>query len=799
MRERKTVAFLVSGLMDDFTIKLCNGVMIEASHLDINLVVVPVKYIDRDLTGLADKYEYQYKTNAANLLPENVDALLVAADCIGCLTSTENLMDFIRSLPQVPTVMVAAKIEGYPCVIFDNKAGVGDGLTYLVEKLGIRRIGMLGGSDKHNDALERREAYDEVRRKYDLPYRDTMFVETNLSLTCRNEAELLLDMNPDLEAVFCVNDDVARTLYQVLRERGQEPGQDVKVLGFDNSQMAAMMSPSLSTVDADANELGRHSMRTLMKILEEKGQRECADTNVPGNLADVDTGKAGAGTDGDPAGSEAAKDSGWQIETTPTRFILRDSFGGLEETVRKEDGILNRSLLNLQFDQVFYRYRDVEQMDASKLRNSFLLLMEGVIGYVETGMHDDWQLKELKDSITAFFTKEHALEYTDNNELMPYIERLHAEVAERYGTPEGKLRVYRMLTSVYKRILNAMSDRTVQYETGMDAILYSMKTVAKDSLNFTYGNDKSYESIVTPLANMGIRNAYVYIYEKSIVHLDMEPFEVPRQLRLKAALRDGEVQDVPYPQQPVALENLFRHSYLPEAKWMFVLMPLYFGDTVYGSVLLDLTDLMFRNGEFMVNQFATTARMIEILRQNNEIQKQLEENLAVMAENNIVLDRLSRNDVLTGILNRRGFFDIARSVIEECRGMKRDVILAYVDMNNLKVINDRFGHDDGDFSLKAISQILTDVVAGSGTVGRIGGDEYAFIYYGKLSEEELRKEIAKQFRRMNEDSDKPYNVTVSCGFYRIRPNDAISLEDAMASADEDLYRAKQYKDNRVIK
>jgi len=247
------------------------------------------------------------------------------------------------------------------------------------------------------------------------------------------------------------------------------------------------------------------------------------------------------------------------------------------------------------------------------------------------------------------------------------------------------------------------------------------------------------------------------------------------------------------------LKSLFSHRFLPKEKWIMVLMPIYFGDTVYGSVLLDLTTLMFRNGEFMVNQFATTARMIEILRQNNEIQKQLEDNLALMAENNIVLDRLSRNDVLTGILNRRGFFDIARSVIEECRDMKRDVILSYVDMNNLKVINDRFGHDDGDFSLKAISEILTEVVSGSGTVGRIGGDEYAIVYYGALSEEELRKEIAERFHRMNRESDKPYNVTVSCGFYRIRPEDQINLDDAMASADQDLYMAKRFKDNRVVK
>ncbi len=131
--------------------------------------------------------------------------------------------------------------------------------------------------------------------------------------------------------------------------------------------------------------------------------------------------------------------------------------------------------------------------------------------------------------------------------------------------------------------------------------------------------------------------------------------------------------------------------------------------------------------------------------------------------------------------------------------MKRDVIVSYVDMNNLKVINDRFGHDDGDFALKCVSTVLTEVIGGNGTVGRIGGDEYAFIYHGNLSEDELKKEIEDRFRRMNEASEKPYNVTVSCGFFRLHPEDNISLDDAMATADQNLYVAKKYKDNRVMK
>ena len=127
------------------------------------------------------------------------------------------------------------------------------------------------------------------------------------------------------------------------------------------------------------------------------------------------------------------------------------------------------------------------------------------------------------------------------------------------------------------------------------------------------------------------------------------------------------------------------------------------------------------------------------------------------------------------------------------------MIVSYVDMNNLKIVNDRFGHDDGDFSLKTISAVITETVGGSGTVGRIGGDEFALVYYGPKKEDELRREIDKRFEQVNRCSDKPYNVTVSCGFFRMKPEDDISMEDAMATADQDLYLAKRFKDNRVIK
>ena len=120
MTKRMTVGFIVSGIMDDFIERLCHGVMDKAALFGMNLVVIPVKYIDRDINSTPDKYEYQYKTNAKNITDSNLDGLIVAADCVGCLTNQANLNKFLYDLPDVPTVLVASQIEGFICANFDN-------------------------------------------------------------------------------------------------------------------------------------------------------------------------------------------------------------------------------------------------------------------------------------------------------------------------------------------------------------------------------------------------------------------------------------------------------------------------------------------------------------------------------------------------------------------------------------------------------------------------------------------------------------------------------------------------------
>ena len=103
---RKTIGVLVSGIMDDYTEYICKGAKRAADEENVNIVIFPGKYIDRDLTGSKDlRYEYQYHTVFAYAKNEGIDALVVAADSIGCFTSQQRIREMVAEYTDVPCIL----------------------------------------------------------------------------------------------------------------------------------------------------------------------------------------------------------------------------------------------------------------------------------------------------------------------------------------------------------------------------------------------------------------------------------------------------------------------------------------------------------------------------------------------------------------------------------------------------------------------------------------------------------------------------------------------------------------------
>jgi diguanylate cyclase (GGDEF)-like protein len=162
------------------------------------------------------------------------------------------------------------------------------------------------------------------------------------------------------------------------------------------------------------------------------------------------------------------------------------------------------------------------------------------------------------------------------------------------------------------------------------------------------------------------------------------------------------------------------------------------------------------------------------------------------------LTKASLTDPLSGLLNRRGFLDEAKSFIDGALAKKHNVFLAIADIDHFKSINDTHGHETGDKVIQAFGTLL-DTLAASGTsVARIGGEEFAILFnapnmaLARLYCESIR--TAAEVGAADKHDVLP-RFTVSIGLAGLLPGE--SLESLTRRADQALYSAKQGGRNRV--
>lgn len=124
---------------------------------------------------------------------------------------------------------------------------------------------------------------------------------------------------------------------------------------------------------------------------------------------------------------------------------------------------------------------------------------------------------------------------------------------------------------------------------------------------------------------------------------------------------------------------------------------------------------------------ASATEREEALQETLKLAYRLEEVLNTRNERIAYLDRLAMTDSLTGLLNRRGFQGELQRVLASARRFKETGVLAYVDLDRFKEINDNFGHSCGDEILCHVSRMLEGMTRGMDYVARLGGDEFAIL------------------------------------------------------------------------
>ena len=183
----------------------------------------------------------------------------------------------------------------------------------------------------------------------------------------------------------------------------------------------------------------------------------------------------------------------------------------------------------------------------------------------------------------------------------------------------------------------------------------------------------------------------------------------------------------------------------------------------------------------------------------------LEEELMCRIDNNIknaiLIDKIKEmafRDSLTGLYNRRYFFDIAQKMFLTSKRDNKEISILMCDIDHFKDINDTYGHQTGDIILTEVSRVLATSIRKNDIIARYGGEEFIILLYdcpskfSVLIAEKIRKSIEKL--EIIDDNDNKIKLTISIGI----SNKGESLDKIIQSADQMLYKAKETRNKVVI-
>ena len=228
---------------------------------------------------------------------------------------------------------------------------------------------------------------------------------------------------------------------------------------------------------------------------------------------------------------------------------------------------------------------------------------------------------------------------------------------------------------------------------------------------------------------------------------------------------------------------LFRGDGEPAA---YLMRSLHFEDRCFGYAIIT-------NGQ----ESPTTDEMTDFWLNNVAIAFESQRRLQNMRYLYGKMQENAITDLMTGLLNRNGFNLVLPTFLEEALLNGYQTLLLMGDLNNLKYINDTYGHAEGDAAIKTAAGALSRTWIGGAVQEknfRIGGDEFVKVAYGHFTEqqmEEFRNALHSFLDTYNSTSGKPYPVHISLGFNICEEGQKSDIEAMLFTADKQMYEDKQ--------
>lgn len=762
---RLNIGIFISHLDNEYVIEVCKGAEYAAKELDVNLVVFPGMFLSASFNDPENAiYDYQFNAAFYYAQKENLDALIVSVGTIASFLSQKSIDDFLKNFNDIPILTLESKVAGYPCLQTDSTVGLRAAIEHLITEHKRKHICFVAGRKSNEDAIERLNVYRTTLRAHNMAVTDDMIVYGDYSEFSREIVAELLDKNPDADAIIFSNDQMAIGGYQELNSRNIRIGTDISIIGFDNSPGSVTMVPPLTTVNANTAALGYQAVcKVVNQIKSKDAQSSVLDSHFVRRLS-----------------------CGCSFHDNIDFPFIRKTTS-VDKLLEIFDDIILGDIKNN-----FYGEFVLDQInDIWKDILSIAILPET----------NPYPKQQIIDKLTRFLSSPVTNFFSVTN--ISYAFRYFSSIVTAYmENPDKKSEYYRLNSHITSAIAQFLSTSLYQERRENKTVTWSSIYITRDTL--TYGADtaKTFSSILSKLKDLGFDASYLYAYDEPVSIQPDGSWKIPDSLMLQAFYNANNTVVLTGESRRIASADIYDNEYtFYDGRFTAVVVPIFTNEQHHGLFVCN-TDINNFGSIYTTSlHLGASFKYLSLLNEQLQTKEQLVMSLNEIHEKNELLNHLSTSDELTGVNNRRGLMEKVEYLINKPSNKGRKAMLLFADMDSLKIVNDKFGHNDGDFALKNIANILLSSFRPTDIVGRIGGDE--FICFAFLDEPDfaatVQERIQELSNELNATSGKPYYIEMSVGFSEFECEAGAKIEDLMSQADSALYTNKRYKRLSVLK
>ncbi|SNU09356.1 DNA-binding transcriptional regulator, LacI/PurR family [Lachnospiraceae bacterium] len=569
------IGLIVGGIANEFSKSVIKGIVNAIpKNKNIRLAVLPGELM---LENFQSKQisQYNYMCNSVYNLGNvcRMDGIIIAMGSIGWALNEDKTRHFLGLYSDIPTVLIASDYEDYTTVNYDNRMGISEAVEVLIGVYGITDIGMIGGYTENIDSARRKSIFIECLEENGIDFRDSLYEASDMSENSEEAAERLLDNNPQMKAIFCVNDATAVGLYRVLKKRNLVPGKDIMVFGFDNTRMAAEMSPPLSSIGASSITLGQKAFEMLLdKIEGEKVTSQFIPTSLYGRES---------------------------LRYDKYEYSLNDL------------SLINETIINRMFDDCFYRY-NTEHISSENinLKRLFYEILNRMFKGIKRRYIGIDEFNEIGNLIDIFF-RNGAMDYTDVWKFLKSVTLLQTGINKQLRGRENTF-VNRLFLRMTDDALVAVSESRARENNENNNSRVRLRRFLIKGMNYANDKKKTYNEFINSLDIIGLDNAALYLFEKPVTKEELERLEYPDTIKLIAVVKSGNVYVIPESKQKRLMADIFIQREIKIYNKKFVTFPLFYENTFYGLFLCELNNEIYNKGALIANELGMIIHIINI-------------------------------------------------------------------------------------------------------------------------------------------------------------------------------------------